>query len=326
MLKMVANRLLQLIVVLVGITILVFSLLFIIPGDPAVTLLGQDATHEEIERFKDQMGLNDSYWEQLTRYLTGVFKGDLGKSYIQNEDVLSIIAKSIPATLELAIVSLVISIVIAIPIGVISAVKRGTWIDYVGMIFAQIGVSMPVFWLGLLLILMFSIKFSIFPSFGRGDPLFESFMQTLSTGNLYYLYDSLSYIILPALALGFMSAAFITRMVRSAMLEVLEADYIRTADAKGVKNVFIIMKHAFRNALIPIVTIIGLQFGNLLGGAIVTETVFAWPGVGRLIVTAISQRDFSLVQGGVLVIAFLFALINLIVDLLYMLINPKIRE
>ncbi len=320
------NKLLQLILVLLGITILVFSLLYLIPGDPAVTLLGQDATQEEINRFKEQMGLNASYLEQLTKYIAGVVQGDLGKSYIQNESVVDIVLSTLPATLELAIVALIIALLIAIPIGILSAVKRGTWIDYLGMIFAQIGVSMPVFWLGLLLILGFSIHLNILPSFGRGDPVVEALLKTITTGNLYYIFESLKYLILPALALGLMSAAFITRMVRAAMLEVLQMDYVRTADAKGVSDSIIILKHAFRNALIPIVTIIGLQFGNLLGGAIVTETIFAWPGVGRLIITAISQRDFTVVQGGVLVIAFLFAIINLIVDVLYTLINPRIRS
>ncbi|WP_107943191.1 ABC transporter permease [Metasolibacillus sp. FSL H7-0170] len=324
--KKIMNKLLQLILVLLGITILVFSLLYLIPGDPAVTLLGQDATQEEINRFKEQMGLNASYLEQLTKYIAGVVQGDLGKSYIQNESVVDIVLSTLPATLELAIVALIIALLIAIPIGILSAVKRGTWIDYLGMIFAQIGVSMPVFWLGLLLILGFSIHLNILPSFGRGDPVVEALLKTITTGNLYYIFESLKYLILPALALGLMSAAFITRMVRAAMLEVLQMDYVRTADAKGVSDSIIILKHAFRNALIPIVTIIGLQFGNLLGGAIVTETIFAWPGVGRLIITAISQRDFTVVQGGVLVIAFLFAIINLIVDVLYTLINPRIRS
>ncbi|WP_042476329.1 ABC transporter permease [Bacillus ndiopicus] len=324
--KKIMNKLLQLILVLLGITILVFSLLYLIPGDPAVTLLGQDATQEEINRFKEQMGLNDSYIDQLTRYIGGVIQGDLGKSYIQNESVVDIVLSTLPATLELAIVALIIALLIAIPIGILSAVKRATWIDYLGMIFAQIGVSMPVFWLGLLLILGFSIHLNILPSFGRGGSVFEALIKTITTGNLYYIFESLKYLILPALTLGLMSAAFITRMVRAAMLEVLQMDYVRTADAKGVSDSMIIIKHAFRNALIPIVTIIGLQFGNLLGGAIVTETIFAWPGVGRLIITAISQRDFTVVQGGVLVIAFLFAVINLIVDLLYTLINPRIRS
>ena len=323
--KKIIIKFLQLLLVLIGITVLVFSLLYLIPGDPAVTLLGQDATPEEIDRFNEQMGLNESFMTQLTKYIVGVGKGDLGQSYIQNEPVVDIVFSTLPATLELAVVALIIALLIAIPIGILSAVKRGTWIDYLGMIFAQVGVSMPVFWLGLLLILGFSIHLNILPSFGKGDPLTVAFMKTITTGNIYYLFDSFKYLILPALTLGLMSAAYITRMVRAAMLEVLQMDYIRTADAKGVADLGIILKHGFRNALIPIVTIIGLQFGNLMGGAIVTETVFAWPGVGRLIITAISQRDFTVVQGGVLVIAFLFAVINLIVDLLYTLINPRIR-
>jgi ABC-type dipeptide/oligopeptide/nickel transport system permease component len=326
MAKVVLQRFLQLILVLFGISVLVFSLLYLIPGDPALTLLGQDATVDEINRFREQMGLNDPYFEQLGRYLGGLLQGDLGISMLQNQPVIEIIMTALPATLELAVVALIIALIIAIPIGIISAVKQSTWIDYIGMIFAHIGVSMPVFWLGLLFILLFSIQLNILPSFGRGTPVFESLIQTMSTGNLYYIVDSLSYMILPAITLGLMSAAFITRMVRSAMLDVLKEDYIRTAEAKGVRGIWVIVKHAFRNALIPIVTIIGLQFGNLLGGAIVTETVFAWPGVGRLIITAISQRDFTLVQGGVLVIAILFALINLIVDLLYTVINPRIRQ
>lgn len=185
---------------------------------------------------------------------------------------------------------------------------------------------MPVFWMGLLLIIAFSVNLNILPSFGRGEPLFEAIGHTLQTGNLYYLMDSIRHLLMPAFTLGIMSAALITRMVRSAMLEVLKEDYIRTAEAKGVKGMVVIVKHAFRNALIPVVTIVGLQFGNLLGGAIVTETVFAWPGIGRLVITAISQRDFPVVQGCVLMIALVFALINLIVDVLYAVINPKIQQ
>lgn len=320
------KRILQLLPVLIGISVLVFLLLYLIPGDPAMTLLGQDATKEEVDRFREQMGLNKPFLIQLGVFLFNLIQGDLGDSIIQKMPVIDLVLGSLPATIELAFIALIIALLIAIPIGIISAVKQFSWVDYTSMFFAQLGVSIPVFWLGLLMILIFSVELHILPSFGRGEPLTWALFETIKTGNLYYLIESLKHIILPALALGLMSAAFITRMVRSAMLEVLKEDYVRTAEAKGVRNFFVIIKHAFRNALIPIVTIVGLQFGNLLGGAIVTETVFAWPGIGRLVISAISQRDFPLVQGTVLVIALLFALINLFVDILYSLINPKIRQ
>ena len=326
MITFIFKRILQLIPVLLGISVLVFLLLYLIPGDPAMTLLGQDATKEEVNRFREQMGLNQPFLVQLGVFLFNLVQGDLGDSIIQKMPVIDIVLGSLPATIELAVIALIIALLIAIPIGIISAVKQFSWVDYTSMFFAQLGVPFRVFWLGLLMILLFSVELNVLPSFGRGEPLTFAIMETIKTGNLYYLVESLKHIILPALALGLMSAAFITRMVRSAMLEVLKEDYVRTAEAKGVRNFFIIIKHAFRNALIPIVTIVGLQFGNLLGGAIVTETVFAWPGLGRLVISAISQRDFPLVQGTVLTIALVFALINLLVDILYSLINPKIRQ
>ncbi|MBG9586557.1 ABC transporter permease [Cytobacillus firmus] len=322
----IVKRLFQFIPVLLGISILVFFLLHLIPGDPALTLLGQDATKEDLERLRNVLGLNEPLYIQLMVFLKNLFQGDLGISIFQDTPVITLISTHLPATLELAVVAMIIALLIAIPLGIISAVKQFSWLDYGSMFFAQIGVSMPVFWMGLLLIIGFSVNLNILPSFGRGEPLLDAFVQTIQTGNLFYLVDSLQHIILPAFTLGVMSAALITRMVRSAMLEVLKEDYIRTAEAKGVRGIVVIMKHAFRNALIPVVTIVGLQFGNLLGGAIVTETVFAWPGIGRLVITAISQRDFPVVQGCVLMIALIFALINLIVDILYAIINPKIQQ
>ncbi|MDC3413790.1 ABC transporter permease [Aquibacillus sp. 3ASR75-11] len=326
MMTFVGKRLLQLIPVLLGISILVFLLLHLIPGDPALTLLGQEATPEDVERIREILGLNEPLYVQLFVFLKNLVQGDLGVSIFQDVPVLTLVLSQLPATLELAFLALVIAVIIAVPLGIISAVKQFSWLDYVSMFFAQLGVSMPVFWLGMLLIIQFSVNMNIFPSFGRGDPLVESFIMTIQSGNLYYVIESFKYLILPALTLGVMSAAMITRMVRSSMLEVLNEDYIRTAEAKGVRSFWVILKHAFRNALIPVITIVGLQFGNLLGGAIVTETVFGWPGIGRLIITAISQRDFPVVQGSVLVIALLFAIINLVVDLLYALINPKIKS
>jgi peptide/nickel transport system permease protein len=322
----IIKRLIQFIPVLLGISILVFFLLHLIPGDPAMTLLGQDATPKDLEHLRNVLGLNQPIYVQLLLFLKNLIHGDLGMSIFQDVPVITLIGKHLPATIELAVLAMIIALVISIPLGIISAVKQFSWLDYGSMFFAQLGVSMPVFWMGLLLIIGFSVNLNILPSFGRGEPLFEAIGHTLQTGNLYYFLDSIKHLLMPAFTLGVMSAAMITRMVRSAMLEVLKEDYIRTAEAKGVKGMAVIVKHAFRNALIPVVTIVGLQFGNLLGGAIVTETVFAWPGIGRLVITAISQRDFPVVQGCVLMIALIFALINLIVDVLYAVINPKIQQ
>ncbi|WP_419878467.1 ABC transporter permease [Brevibacillus centrosporus] len=320
------KRLFQMIPVVIGISVIVFFLLHMIPGDPAMVLLGQDASQSEIERLRNLMGLNEPLYVQLFTFLKNVATGDLGHSIFQNESVFSLIAKHLPATLELAVVAMLIALVIAIPLGILSAVKQFSWVDYISMFFAQLGVSIPVFWMGMLLIIGLSVNLNWFPSFGRGEPLTEALWTAITTGNIYDLVQSMRSLFLPALTLGVMSAALITRMVRSTMLEVLKEDYVRTAEAKGVSGFMVIAKHAFRNALIPVITIVGLQFGNLLGGAIVTETVFAWPGIGRLVITAISQRDFPVVQGSVFIIAFLFALTNLIVDILYAVVNPKIQQ
>lgn len=320
------KRLFQMIPVVIGISVIVFFLLHMIPGDPAMVLLGQDASQSEIERLRNLMGLNEPLYVQLFTFLKNVATGDLGHSIFQNESVFSLIAKHLPATLELAVVAMLIALVIAIPLGILSAVKQFSWVDYISMFFAQLGVSIPVFWMGMLLIIGLSVNLNWFPSFGRGEPLTEALWTAVTTGNIYDLVQSMRSLFLPALTLGVMSAALITRMVRSTMLEVLKEDYVRTAEAKGVSGFMVIVKHAFRNALIPVITIVGLQFGNLLGGAIVTETVFAWPGIGRLVITAISQRDFPVVQGSVFIIAFLFALTNLIVDILYAVVNPKIQQ
>jgi peptide/nickel transport system permease protein len=324
--KYLFKRLLQLIPVLIGISIIVFFLLHLIPGDPAAVLLGQDASPKEVERLRDNLGLNEPLFFQLINYFNQLLAFDLGKSIFQNEPVLTLIKDAFPATLELAITALIISLIIAIPLGVISAVKQNTWLDYGSMLFAQIGISMPVFWLGVLLILAFSLQLGWLPSFGRGEPITEGLKILFTQGDGSALIESMRRLILPALSLGVMGSALITRMIRSTMLEVLNADYIRTARAIGTVEFKVVMKHAFRNALLPVITIVGLQFGNLLGGAIITETVFAWPGVGRLAITAISQRDFPIVQGVVLVVALSFALVNLLVDLFYAVINPKIRH
>ena len=251
---------------------------------------------------------------------------DLGRSIFLQRPVINIIMESFPATLELTITAIIITLLISLPLGILSAVKQNSPVDYVGMIFAQIGISMPVFWIGLLLILTFSVNLQILPSFGRGMALGRCIAELFATGSAVPLIESLRRLIMPAMSLGIMGAALVSRMIRSTMLEVLESDYVRTARAKGTKEFAVIIKHAFRNALLPVVTVVGMQFGTMLGGSIVTETVFAWPGMGRVVVAAISQRDFPMVQGGVIFFAFVFAMINLMVDMLYMVIDPKIRQ
>lgn len=326
MVKFVCNRILQIIPVVFGITILVFFIMRLIPGDPAMVMLGQDATPEDIARLRAILGLDRSISVQLFSYLKNMLFLDFGDSIFLKQPVFEVIKGSFPATIELAVTSLIISLLIAVPLGVISAVKQNTWIDYTSMAFAQIGISMPVFWIGVLLILLFSVELGWLPSFGRGEPISEGFKVLLTTGSADVLLASFKKIILPAASLGIMGSAMISRMIRSTMLEVLDSDYIRTARAKGTAERKVIMRHAFRNALLPVITIVGLQFGNLLGGSIITESVFAWPGIGRVIITAISQRDFPLVQGGVILLAITFAVINLLVDLLYVVLNPKIRH
>lgn len=326
MVKYVFNRILQIIPVIFGITILVFFIMRLIPGDPAMVMLGQDATPEDIARLRAILGLDKNIFAQLLSYLKNMLMLDFGNSIFLKQPVMQVIKGSFPATIELAVTSLIISLIIAVPLGIISAVKQNSWIDYTSMAFAQIGISMPVFWIGVLLILLFSVKLGWLPSFGRGEPIIKGLKILITTGSGDILLTSFKKLILPATSLGIMGSAMISRMIRSTMLEVLDSDYIRTARAKGTAERKVIMRHAFRNALLPVITIVGLQFGTLLGGSIITESVYAWPGIGRIIVSAISQRDFPLVQGGVIFLATTFAVINLLVDVLYVVLNPKIRH
>ncbi|MBR0168365.1 MAG: ABC transporter permease, partial [Synergistaceae bacterium] len=274
-------------------------------GDPARMVLGDLATDEAIKEFRDKEGLNDPFLVQFGNYIyKAVFKGDIGRSYSSKRPVMQEILTAFPYTLKLSAFAMIIAIIIGIPCGIISAIKQYSWFDTITMIFAMIGLSMPVFWLGLLLILFFSVRLRWLPSSG-----FSTFKA----------------MILPSVALAAQSISMVTRMTRSSMLEVIRADYIRTARAKGQKESIVIGVHALRNALIPVVTLCGLQFGQLLSGAILTESIFAVPGVGRLMVNAIMSRDYPMVQGGVLFIAITFSIVNLLVDLLYAYIDPRIK-
>ena len=310
MFKYTLKRLVQLIPTLFIVVLIVFIITRVIPGDPAAVMLGPQASVEDVESLREELGLNESIWTQLGSYLKGLLKGDLGDSYYYNEPVSDIIAERFPATFILSVSSMLISLLVGIPIGVISATKQYSKFDYITMILALIGISMPVFWLALMLVLIFSVNLGWLPSVGMGS---EGFV------------DIIKHLILPSISLAVISAGVFARFTRSSMLDIIKEDYIKTANAKGLKQKVVVWKHAFKNALPPIITIVGIQFSSLLSGAILTETIFSWPGMGKLIVDAIEKRDYSLVQGGVIFVAFVYVIINLAVDLSYALLNPKVR-
>ena len=297
------RRLGQAVLVLLGVSFVVFFILYL-TGDPALVLLPPDATAEDIRKFREAMGFNDPFIVQYGRFLGGALRGDFGQSVRHGEPAFPLVLERLPATFELSGAALLVALVLAIPAGVISAVRRNSAVDYVATVVALLGQSMPTFWLGIMLILIFSVQFHLLPSSGRGG---------------------LEHLALPAVTLGLFTTARITRLTRSGMLEVLNQDYIRTARAKGVGARPVVWKHAFKNAAIPIVTIVGIELGTLLGGSVITETIFAWPGVGRLSVQAIYNRDYPVVQAAVFLLASTFVLVNLVVDLLYTYLDPRIR-
>ncbi len=308
----ILRRLLFAIPVLIGASFLVFLSIRFVPGDPAIAIAGELATPELREQVRKDLGLDRPLLVQYGIYLRRTLQGDMGQSVRTRQPVAAEILLRLPNTLQLASLSLLLAAAIGIPIGVISATRANSWVDGGSMIFALLGVSMPIFWLGLMLMYLFSI---ILPRWlGLSQPI----LPPTGTGTWQHL-------VMPVVALAANSMAIQARMTRACMLEVLRTDYIRTARAKGLPEWKVIYKHALRNALVPIVTIIGLQFGTLLGGAVITETVFAWPGIGRLLIDSISFRDYPVVQGTVLVIAAGFVLVNLLVDVLYAYLDPRIR-
>ena len=307
MFKFVLGRLVGLVPVLLGVTALVFAMVWLAPGDPLLALVGEAAQgidRQALEELRRAYGLDKPLPLQYLEYLGGLLRGDLGKSIRSGQPVVEEILGRFPATLLLAGSGMLIALMLGLTLGVLAAVYRRTWIDYLAVVVALAGVSIPVFWSGLVLMLVFSLRLELLPASG---------------------YGTLQHLILPASAIGFASAAFIARITRASMIETLRRDYVRTARAKGLSPARVDLKHALRNALLPTVTVVGLQFGSLLGGAVLTETVFAWPGVGRLVVDAIRARDLPLVQGTVLFVAALFILVNLLVDVSYALLNPRIR-
>ncbi len=333
MITYIIRRLLLLIPVLFGVSLATFVVMHLFTTDPAEIILGQHATVERAAALREEMGLNKPIYIQFGDYLAGALQGDLGKSVITKSSISEELIKRFPATVELAFAAIFIATVLGITLGTISAVKQNSILDYGTMVAALMGVSMPIFWLGLMMIIIFSVTLGWLPSSGRiaigmqPDSITGLYiLDSLLTGNMESLWDAFQHLIMPAMALGSYSTAIIARMTRATMLETIRQDYIRTARAKGLSETVVIIKHGLRNALIPVVTVIGLQVGSLLGGAVLTETVFSWPGIGSYVVEGVMASDYPRVQGAVLLIGTIFVMVNLMVDVLYSYLDPRIKH
>ncbi len=348
MARYIFQRLLSVIPTLIGVTFVIFMFQRLIPGDPAVAMLGEHAAKENVERIREQLGLNrpafldrDALAEgdigkffdtQYFRYLGRLLRLDLGDSIHRRIPVAETLGLRFPATVELALLALSIAIIIGIPVGIASAARRNSTLDGVSMVGSLIGVSMPIFWLGLMEIMLFSVILGWLPSAGRLSagieitPITNLYLvDSLLTGNIEGFIDAFKHIIMPAIALATIPMAIIARMTRSSMLDVLQEDYIRTATAKGLDERVVLFRHALKNAFLPVITIIGIQAGTLMAGAVLTETIFAWPGIGKWVYDAILGRDYPIVQGGTLLIAIIFVFVNLLVDISYALLDPRIH-
>jgi len=340
MTRYIIKRFLTIIPVLFGVSILVFAFIRLIPGDPAVTMLGERATPERVAAVRQQLGLDKPIYQQYLLYMGKVLRGNLGTSILRGDPVNTDILRRFPATVELATAAIFVAIAVGIPAGVVSAIRRNSMFDNVSRIVALTGVSMPIFWLGLMLSWFIGVRLHLLPTGGRLTatlsltPVYilgreirtnSYIIDSILARNGTVLIDVLRHLILPAIALGTIPMAIIARMTRSSMLEVLGQDYIRTAHAKGLRERMVVTRHALKNALLPVVTVVGLQVGRLLSGAILTETIFAWPGVGSWLYEAIVARDYPIVQGMTMFIATIFVVVNLIVDILYAVLDPRIR-
>ncbi|MFW6001213.1 MAG: ABC transporter permease [Halanaerobium sp.] len=308
MFQYIIRRLFLIVPVLLGVLFLTFVLMYMIPGDPVVTMLGQHADDDIIERIRAELNLDEPWFIQFYNYIIRTLKGDLGRSYISNVEVTDALRQRLPNTFILAFAAIIISTIMGVLIGIISAIFKNTWIDNAAMTFALFFISTPIFWFGMVLIYIFSMTLGWTPVSGMGDGGF-----------------SFKHLILPAITLGSRFAAFLARYTRSVMLEVIKEDYIRTARSKGLRETTVIFRHGLRNALIPVITVIGMNFASLLNGSVLTETIFAWPGFGRYIVTAIKKRDFQVIAGCVWVGALIFVFLNLIVDIIYVSLDPRIK-
>jgi len=330
--RFILHRLLSLIPTVLGISLLVFLMVQLVPGDPAEMMLGERASEQAIQDLRQQLGLDQPLYIQYGMFLSRLVRGDLGRALRTNEKITVEIAERFPATIELSLMAMLFAVTLGMLAGIISATRQYSLFDYASMILSLVGVSMPIFWLGLVLMIIFSVNLGWLPLSGR-----MSYNIQLQSVTHFYLLDSvlagdwkalrdvLWHLVLPAFTLSTIPMAIIARITRSSMLEVLRQDYIRTARAKGLSRFAVHYKHALKNALIPVITVIGLQFGILLGGAILTETIFAWPGIGLWLLNAVYARDFNAVQGGTMLVATTFVSINMIVDVLYAWVNPRIK-
>ncbi len=329
----ILRRLGQAVPVLLGVTFVVFLLMYLTPGDPVQLFMGQAGivSQEEIERVRREFGLDRPFVEQYGRFLGGILRGNLGQSIIYRRPVATLIGERLPATIELTLFASLIALLVAIPAGVVAAVRRNTWLDAIGTTVSLLGVSLPGFWLGLILIFVFSVMLKVLPVAGRasygtglhwqtGFLLLDAMLQ----GNWPAFVDILRHLVMPALALSAGMMAMTMRLTRSSLLETIHQDYVRTAQAKGLPQRWVILRHALRNALLPVVTAIALNVGALLGGNMVVETVFSWPGLGRLVVEAVESRDYPLIRGCVLVYAVTYVFLNLIADLSYARLDPRV--
>ncbi|MRS16310.1 ABC transporter permease subunit [Enterobacteriaceae bacterium RIT691] len=312
MLRILVNRIGGMLVVMLLVIVLVFLIIHITPGDPAAVMLGPDATADDIAALREQLGLNAPLWQQFVHYLSGVLQGDLGRSLFLNIPVTEALWQRAEPTFFLTLMALLVATFIALPIGILSAYYRGSWFDQLATTLAMLSASIPSFWLGLIFIQVFAVKLGWFDTSGYGGP-----DATLAS--------RLSHLVMPALSLGAVCSALIMRFTRASMLDVLNDDYVRTARAKGMSEYRVVVKHAFKNALIPVLTVIGLTAALLVSGAIVTETVFGLPGIGSLTVSAVLRRDYPVIQGTLLVVSGLYVLMNFIVDMLYLWVDPRVR-
>jgi peptide/nickel transport system permease protein len=332
MLRFVVRRLLLLVPILIGVSILVFAWIRALPGSPAEALLGERATPEAVQQIRHQYGLDRPLYVQYWRYLETIGSGDFGTSITTTRKVTYELEHRFPATVELAVSAMLFAVSLGIPLGFFAAKKYRSWLDNASLVGSLIGISIPIFFLGLILKYIFAVRLGWLPSIGREDVLAERehptnfyILDAIITGNAGALWDTIKHLILPAVALGSIPLAIVTRITRAAVLDVQNEDYVRTARAKGLPPHTVDSRHVLRNALLPISTIIGLQTGLLLSGAVLTETVFAWPGVGSWLKDAIFNRDYPVLQGGILFLAVVFVVVNLIVDISYAVINPRIR-
>ena len=332
MLRFAVRRLLLLVPILIGLSLLVFIWIRALPGSPAEALLGERATDESIALVRDQYGLDDPFYEQYWRYVQTIGSGDFGTSIASRRPITEEIKDRFPATIELAIGAMLFATIIGIPLGFIAAKRHGSPVDHASLFLSLIGVSIPVFFLAIVLKWVFSVELGWLPSIGRQDVLIEAehptnfyILDGIITRNWEATWDAIKHLILPAIALGSIPLAIIARITRASVLDVQNEDYVRTARAKGISNRAVDSRHVLRNAMLPISTIVGLQVGLLLSGAILTETVFAWPGIGTWLQAAIENRDYPVIQGGVLFVAIIVVLVNLLVDISYGFLNPRIR-